>query len=206
MMPLHRVIVTAVILCLIGLPATTRAQTTAQTYPPYQPFVGQLMMTATNRCPVGWAKADGQLLSITQYNPLFALLGYMYGGSGQTFALPDLRGRVMLHWGSGPGGLATQGPGQRGGEVMHTLTMNEMPPHQHSLNASTGQATESSATGNLLPAREERGFVRPEMGKPTPLHGMSVGPAGTGAPHNVMPPYLTITVCIALEGVFPRDP
>ncbi|BFU94112.1 MAG: tail Collar domain-containing protein [Nitrospira sp.] len=204
--PLPRFIVAALIWCCFEMPSPTPAQTGAQTYPPYQPFVGQLMMTATNRCPVGWAKADGQLLSVTQYNPLFALLGYMYGGSGQTFALPDLRGRVMLHWGNAPGGLATQAPGQRGGEVMHALTVNEMPPHQHPLNTSTGRATESSATGNLLSAQEEHSFVRPEMGKTTPLHAMSVGPSGAGVPHNVMPPYLTITVCIALEGVFPHDP
>jgi microcystin-dependent protein len=123
----------------------------------------------------------------------------MYGGNGQTFALPDLRGRVVLHWGNGPGGLPSQSPGQRGGEVMHALTLNELPPHQHplnTLNTFTGRPSESSAAGNLLPAHEEHGFVRLETGKPTALHGMSVGPTGTGAPHNVMPPYLTITFCI----------
>lgn len=79
---------------------------------------------------------------------------------------------------------------------MHALTLNELPPHQHPLNTFTGRPSGSSAAGNLLPAHEEHGFVRLETGKPTALHGMSVGPTGTGAPHNVMPPYLTITFCI----------
>lgn len=189
----------AVVALMVGLlqpPSSAWAQAA-------DPFIGQLMMGAWNFCPNGWLKAEGQILSIQQHNALFSLLGTMYGGNGQTtFALPDLRGRVPVQWGSGPGGLATQQPGERGGEVMHALTVNEMPPHQHSLNASIGR-TDSIAEGNMLPAREEQGFARPERGKPTALHPMSVGPAGAGMPHNVMPPYLTITVCIAVQGVFP---
>lgn len=167
------------------------------------PFIGQLMMGAWNFCPTGWLKADGQILPIAQNTALFSLLGTMYGGDRRTtFALPDLRGRVPVQWGNGPGGLVTQQTGERGGEVMHALTADEMPPHQHSLNASNGR-TESFAEGNMLSARAELRFVRPERGKPIPLHPMSIGPAGAGAPHNVMPPYLTITVCIAAQGVFP---
>lgn len=185
----------ALVLNLLQPPSSAWAQA--------EPFIGQLMMAAFNFCPVGWLKADGQIIPIAPNTALFSLIGTLYGGNGQTtFALPDLRGRVPVQWGSGPGGLVTQQPGERGGEVMHALTVNEMPPHQHSLNAAIGR-TDSSAEGNMLPAREDQGFARPERGKPIPLHPMSVGPAGAGAPHNVMPPYLTITVCIATQGIFP---
>lgn len=169
-----------------------------------EPFIGEIMMMGANFCPRGWANTDGQLLPINQNQALFSLLGTMYGGDGRTtFGVPDLRGRVPLHTGSGPG-LSPRSQGEKGGNERHALALNEMPPHQHALNASSGQATQDSATGNLLNAQgRKREFVAPGAGALTPLHPTTIGPAGSGSPHNVMQPFLGIKFCIALQGIFP---
>ena len=169
-----------------------------------EPFIGEIMMTGANFCPRGWASTDGQLLPINQNQALFSLLGTTYGGDGRTtFGLPDLRGRVPLHPGTGPG-LAPRRQGEKGGEERHALALNEMPMHQHALNASSGQATQDSATGNLLNAQgRKREFVAPGTGALTPMHPTTIGPAGSGVQHNVMQPFLGINFCIALQGIFP---
>lgn len=173
-------------------------------YASSEPFIGEIMMTGANFCPRGWANADGQLLPINQNQALFSLVGTIYGGDGRTtFALPDLRGRVPLHAGTGPG-LTQRRQGERGGEERHALILNEMPAHQHALNASNGQATQDSVANNLLNAQgRKREFVAPGAGPLAPMHPTAVGPAGGGIPHNVMPPYLGVRFCIALQGIFP---
>jgi microcystin-dependent protein len=169
-----------------------------------EPFIGEMMMTGANFCPRGWAGADGQLLPINQYQALFSLLGTMYGGDGRTtFGLPDLRGRVPLHSGNGPG-LSMRRQGEKGGEEQHGLALNEMPPHQHALNASSGKPSQDVATGNLMNAQgRKREFVPPGAGVLTPMHPTTVGPTGSGVPHNIMQPYLSVRFCIALQGIFP---
>ena len=168
------------------------------------PFIGEIMMMGANFCPRGWANTDGQLLPINQNQALFSLLGTMYGGDGRTtFGLPDLRGRVPIHSGSGPG-LSQKRQGEKGGEERHTLNQNEMPAHQHSLNLSDGPPTQNSAAGNLLNSQgRKREFVAPGAGSLKPMHPTAVGSAGSGGPHNVMQPYLSVRFCIALQGIFP---
>src|SRR5215475_4971153 len=102
-----------------------------------EPFLGQIMLVPYNFAPRGWAFCNGQLLSISQNTALFSLLGTTYGGNGQTtFALPDLRGRVPLSSGQGPG-LSNYNLGQSGGQETVTLTGNQMPAHQHAINANS---------------------------------------------------------------------
>ncbi|MGE0475080.1 MAG: phage tail protein, partial [Nitrospirales bacterium] len=117
-----------------------------------EPFLGEIMMTGANFCPRGWANADGQLISINQNQALFALLGTNYGGDGRTtFGLPDLRGRVPLHAGNGPG-LTQRAQGEQGGEEQHSLMEHEVPspqPSSHSTSGSHGQNSEPAKIWNV---------------------------------------------------------
>jgi microcystin-dependent protein len=115
-----------------------------------EPFIGQLMVTAANFCPRGWAQADGQILAISQNTALFSLLGTTYGGNGQTtFALPDLRGRAPIHQGTGPG-LSNYLEGQVGGRESFTLTINQMPPHNHGVQATNVTADKGGPQDRYL--------------------------------------------------------
>ena len=182
---------------LLGMPSTALAA--------MEPFVGEIMMFGGTFCPRGWANADGQLLPVNQNQALFSLLGTTYGGDGRTtFALPDLRGRVPLHVGTGPG-LAERRQGSKGGEENHTLNISEIPAHQHALNASKGDANQSSPTGNALANqnRKSRIYAPPTPDSLTPMHAATVGATGGNRAHNTMPPFLGIRFCIALQGVYP---
>ncbi|MDC7998580.1 phage tail protein [Gilvibacter sediminis] len=178
-----------------------------------EPFIGQIQCVGFNFAPVGWAKCDGTLLSIASNTALFSLLGTIYGGDGRTtFALPDLRGRVAIHEGSGPG-LPSYSIGQRSGTATTTLTVANLPSHSHAaaLSVSSANADTSSAfTGASLatPGQQSgRSFV-PSLGynSATPdqqLNGLNVGFTGGSTAFNNMQPYLTITWIIALTGIFP---
>ncbi|WP_407571657.1 phage tail protein [Deinococcus altitudinis] len=159
-------------------------------------FLGEIKAVGFGFPPKGWALCNGQLLPINQNQALFALLGTMYGGNGQTtFALPNLQGRVPMHGGQG----LTQG--QAGGEAAHALSASELPAHIHPLNATSGAATTVIPTNNLLaaPAAPLYGSGGPAaVAAPTAL-----GSAGGSQPHNNMPPYLTLNFIIALQGIFP---
>lgn len=182
---------------LLGMPSTALAAA--------EPFLGEIMMTGANFCPRGWANLDGQLLQISQNTALFSLLGTTYGGNGRTtFGLPDLRARVPLHLGQGPG-LTIRSQGAKGGAERHWLKISEMPQHQHALNGSTGGGKEQSPTGNLLgkQAQRNRIYTPAGTGPLTPMHKSVVGPTGSGHPHNNMQPFLAIRFCIALQGVYP---
>jgi microcystin-dependent protein len=173
------------------------------------PFLGEIIMVGFNFCPTGWAAASGQLLAINQNQALFSLLGTTYGGTGNTdFALPNLNGRVPI----GPG-TSTSGTsftlGQTGGEETHTLTVNELPAHAHgfSLGASTTIATDaqpSAARVLSTSALGDRQFT--SLAPNTTLAAGTSAAAGGGQPHNNMQPYLAITYCIAMVGVFPTHP
>jgi microcystin-dependent protein len=172
------------------------------------PFVGQVRIFAGNFAPVGWAFCDGQLLAISQYETLFNLIGTTYGGDGvTTFALPDLRGRVALGTGTGPG-LSSYSIGQQGGEETVTLTTSTIPSHNHVIEATQSPGTSASPAG-AVPAVAPDGL--PAMVAPGPvpndhLTGIAVIPAGGGQAHDNIKPYTAVRFIIALEGIFPSRP
>ncbi|GAB3821866.1 tail fiber protein [Tessaracoccus terricola] len=163
-------------------------------------FIGTIMLFGFNFPPRGWAICNGQLLSISQNTALFSLLGTMYGGNGQTtFGLPDLRGRVPMGHGQGPG-LPGYQIGEIGGTPSVTLTQAELPPHTHSV-MSAGAATSKSPSGNY-PAVSTGGAAYGQAAAGAMAGGM-VQPSGSGLPHTNMQPYLVGNWCIAVEGIFP---
>ncbi|MFK8161573.1 MAG: phage tail protein [Lewinella sp.] len=177
-----------------------------------EPFIGQIQAFGFNFAPRGWAKCDGQLLAISQNQALFSLLGTTYGGDGRTtFALPDLRGRTMLHEGTGPG-LTTRRLGQRGGSETNTLNVTQLPSHNHALGAGSSvaipvseeDADQDEAAGKFL----ANGTFYHNQGSgvygngPIPLSGNTLNQGGQ-QPFNNMQPYLVVNICIALTGLFP---
>jgi microcystin-dependent protein len=160
-------------------------------------FIGEIRLTAANFAPPGWALCNGQLLPVAQNQPLFSLLGTTYGGDGvNTFALPDLRGRVPL------GADRSQYLlGQFGGEATHTLTQAEMPVHGHSL-AAAATATTSSPAGAVLAQPGKAAFASQAA---TTMSPAAVGTAGQSQPHENLAPSLPLTFMIALQGVFPSQ-
>ncbi len=160
-----------------------------------EPFIGEIQVFPFGFAPRGWAQCNGQLLPINQYQALFALLGTTYGGNGQTtFALPDLRGRVP----AGVGGGFVQG--ERAGEEVHTLTLNEMPSHAHQAFASSAPASSPNPSGA---AWANMGADAYDASANAPMARNAVAPAGGGQPHENRSPYLTLNFCIALVGIFP---
>lgn len=163
-----------------------------------EPFLGEIRLFGFTFAPEGWAFCDGQLLPINQNQALFALLGTTYGGNGSTtFALPDLRGRVAIHRSvSFPMGLT-------GGEVTHTLTVDEMPTHTHQALGSI------SAANTVLPANSVWAVTdNPAYNQSANTSMSPVGISSTGGsqPHNNMQPFLALNYCIALQGIFPPRP
>jgi len=172
------------------------------------PFVGQLMLFAGNFAPRGFALCDGQLLPIAQYSALFSILGTTYGGDGKTtFALPDLRGRVPMGMGHGPG-LSMRSLGSKVGSETNTLTSNEMPSHSHAVNCVDGALSTEPRPGGHFPGPENAANANVWNDGP-PDNTMAAGMianAGGGQPVNNMQPSLTVNWCIALEGIYPsRD-
>jgi microcystin-dependent protein len=169
------------------------------------PFIGEIRMFAGTFAPKGWALCDGQLLSIANNQALFSLLGTTYGGNGQTtFALPDLRGRVPMHPGNGPG-LTPRILGEAGGAENHTLILPEIPTHSHQALADTGVGT-TGDPGNALPARNAAGIPQYSTHANVALSPLSIAPAGGNQPHSIMQPYTTVNFIIALVGIFPSRP
>ena len=169
-----------------------------------QPYVGEIRMVGFNFAPAGWMFCDGQLLPISGNETLFQLIGTTYGGDGQsTFALPDLRGRVPIHTGTGPTGTSYTLAQSFGVETV-TLTPTQVPSHQHSfgLGASSGEAT-TNRPDNSYPALGGYYAATPNntvsMGAPT------IAPAGGGQPHSNIQPYLGINFIISLFGIFPSQ-
>lgn len=163
------------------------------------PFLGEVIMFAGNFAPRGWAFCEGQLLPISSYSALFSLLGTTYGGDGRTtFALPDLRGRFPMQPGNGAG-LSSYQQGQRGGSESHTLTVNNLPAHNHTLTlGSDAEGNDTHPTGNGLAVTDDRNYVA------SPNQSMGTV-SNTGGSQSVdhMPPYNTINFIIALQGTFP---
>jgi len=162
------------------------------------PFLGEIKIMSFGFAPRNWAMCNGQFLPINQNQALFSLLGTMYGGNGQTtFALPDLRGLTPIHQGQ------QNTIGTKGGEQAHTLSISEMPTHQHVLNAT------SSAANQIIPGAALLGATAatdPIYANPTAIVAMdpsSISNTGGSQAHQNMQPFLTLTFCIALIGIFP---
>jgi microcystin-dependent protein len=163
------------------------------------PFTGELRMMSFAFPPKGWALCNGQLLPINQNQALFSLLGTRYGGNGQTtFALPDLRGKVPVHM-SGEFLI-----GQAGGEPAHTVTMSEMAAHSHTASGTSQTGDVFVPTGNLL-AGSPAQLYGPPTSNLTTLIPSTITDVGGSQPHDNMQPYLTISFCIALSGIFPSQ-
>ena len=161
------------------------------------PFLGMIATYGFNFAPRGWAMCNGQILSIAQNTALFSLLGTTYGGNGQTtFALPDLRSRVPVHMGQGPG-LSSYALGQTGGEETVTLTASQMPSHSHGAQASS-TFTSKNPTGRYPSGGGAYGDTAD-----TSLNAAEIASSGGNQPHDNLQPYLTLNTCIALQGIFP---
>lgn len=177
------------------------------------PYLGEIRLFGCNFAPRGWALCNGQLLSIAQNTALFAILGTTYGGNGQTtFALPDLRSRVPIGQGQGPG-LGSYVLGEQAGVEAVTLITSEMPVHTHSVNTRNLPSNDAAYTNvpttgyfvsrYLYHTGSSATAWKPASAPATALHPSTLSTAGGSQPHTNLQPYLTVTHCIALEGIFP---
>ncbi|MES2056447.1 MAG: tail fiber protein [Pseudomonadota bacterium] len=177
-----------------------------------QPYVGEIRMFGGNFPPVGWAFCDGRLVAISENDVLFQLIGTTYGGDGQnTFALPDLRGRLPVHQGTG-GGLTTRSIGEAAGTESVTVNINQLPTHSHTLVASTTPATLPSPVGALPgtvnpTATQYSFYVMPGTSTmvQAPMAPTSISPIGGSQAHENRMPALNISFIISLFGVFPTQ-
>lgn len=169
-------------------------------------FVAEIRMVGFDFAPRGWAVCNGQLIPIAQNTALFSLLGTTYGGNGTTnFALPNLQAASPTGNGQGPG-LSVRDLGEVGGAAAVTLLQTEVPSHTHLLNASTALGTRAAAAGSIWAAPgAARGLQGYQSAKGTgvTMHPSALNQAGSGGPHNNMPPYLVVNFIIALQGIFP---
>jgi microcystin-dependent protein len=164
-----------------------------------QPYVGEIRIFAGTFPPVGWMFCDGQLLPISEYETLFNLIGTTYGGDGQsTFALPDLRGRLPLHQGSGFTIAET------GGSETVTLTVSQIPSHNHMVLASTNIAAQQSPSNNYL-AQSTLAKMYLQDVADTPLASNVITSSGGSQPHDNFQPYLCVDFIISLFGIFPSQ-
>ncbi len=167
-----------------------------------EPFIAQITMFGGNFAPRGWALCDGQILPIAQNQALFSLLGTTYGGDGRsTFGLPDLRGRVALHPGNGPG-LTSRRLGEKGGGETVLLTTNNLPSHRHDA-LGTNSAGDQEVPGGNAWAKKSRDRDYKAAAPDIAMHEYSIGLTGASQAFNSMPPFLAVNHIIALVGVFP---
>jgi microcystin-dependent protein len=161
------------------------------------PYVGEIRIFAGNFAPAGWMFCEGQLLPISEYDTLFNLIGTTYGGDGQsTFALPDMRGRLPIHMGSG------FVMGQSGGVETVTLNTTQMPAHTHPVLATTNSNTASLPGGNFLASGPDI-YDQNVSGGST--MAPAIGPSGGSQPHDNFQPYLCVNFILSLFGVFPSQ-
>lgn len=188
----------AVTLSLLGLHRNASAQS--------EPFIGQIMCAPYNFVPKGWAALNGQLMSISQNTALFSLLGTTYGGDGRsTFALPDMRGRVLIHTGQGPG-LTNHNLGDASGAEQVTLNSAQLPAHNHTVTplGSSADATLSSPANGVPSTKARTTLYAPGPGT-VAMSPVLTSPAGSNAPVPVMQPFVTVNCFIALQGIYPSQ-
>jgi microcystin-dependent protein len=162
-----------------------------------QATLGEIRMIATSFAPAGWALCNGQLMSISQHQALFSILGTTYGGDGRTtFALPNLQGRTPFHTGNG------FAQGQAGGEVAHALTVGEIPAHSHTPVASADPPDKASPGGNFW---ANSGISTYYSNTPNvAMADQAIASAGGSQPHENLSPYLVLNFIIAIDGTFPN--
>ncbi|MBL8311370.1 MAG: phage tail protein [Burkholderiales bacterium] len=169
-----------------------------------QPYVGEIRLFAGNFAPAGWALCQGQAMDISENETLFQLIGTTYGGDGQsTFNVPDLRSRVPIHQGQGPG-LSTRVIGESGGTETVTLSTQQIPNHTHAFLASQDASTVLNAQGNVIgtPLTATPFFAAtPNVA----LNAQSITAVGGSQPHENMQPYLCINFIISLYGIYPSQ-
>ncbi len=168
-----------------------------------EPYVGQITLFAGNYAPRGWAFCNGQILAISDYEQLASLIGTTYGGDGRvTFGLPDLRGRIAMGFGSGPG-LTPRHMGQRFGSEEEDLTLDQIPRHNHPMQASSAPSERIQPVGSAV-GSDENSFGPPlEPDSITALSEKAVADSGAAMPHSNMAPTLGLNYIIALNGVYP---
>jgi microcystin-dependent protein len=165
-----------------------------------EPFLSEIRIMSFVFAPKGWALCNGQLLPINQNQALFSLLGTTYGGDGRVnFALPDLRGRTPIHVGAG------HSLGERAGEQAHTLSIAELPQHAHAAKATTAQADQNSnsAAPSRTPAQSNFSSLYGSPASLQPMAPNALANTGGSQAHLNMEPYLVLSFCIALQGIFP---
>jgi microcystin-dependent protein len=169
------------------------------------PYVGEIRMFGGNFAPAGWAFCDGSLLAISENDTLFTLIGTTYGGDGQqTFGLPDLRGRLPIHMGTGAG-LSSRVIGQNGGTESVTLTVNQLPGHAHAFLGSANSASALSPAGAVAASPTNIDLYRPGSTPDQVMASNAIGPVGGSQPHDNLQPFLCISFIISLYGVFPTQ-
>ena len=170
------------------------------------PFLAEIRIFPYNFAPRGWAMCNGQLMPISQNTALFSLLGTQYGGNGiSTFGLPNFQGSAPVHQGQGPG-LSLRSVGESGGSDTVTLISTEMPAHNHGLRAHAGDFGDVNApSGAVVLAKSQGGAIYHSSTNANLVAAApnAISPTGGSQPHNNLPPYLTLTFCIALQGIFP---
>lgn len=167
-----------------------------------EPFLGQIQIVGFNFAPRGWASCDGQLLAISQYSALFSLLGTAFGGDGRTtFGLPELRGRIPKHVGNGAG-LNPVTWGEKGGTEQRSLTLANMPAHNHLINANKGEP-ESDMAQDKFPGTLTNGTEGYAETSNSTMNSGVVGNTGGGAAVDIRNPFLGVYYCIAMQGLFP---
>ena len=170
------------------------------------PYIGEIRMFGGNFAPAGWALCEGQLLAISENDALFTLIGTTYGGDGQTtFALPDLRGRLPIHAGTGPG-LSPRTIGEQTGVEDVTLTTSQLPLHTHVPQAFNAPGTGPSPSSAIWASANTGAIYRasgPTSG--VTMNTNAIAPIGGSQPHTNMQPYLCINFIISLYGIFPTQ-
>jgi microcystin-dependent protein len=171
-----------------------------------QQFIGEIRLFPYDFAPSSWAYCAGQLLNIAQNQRLFALIGTTYGGNGTTdFALPDMRGRALIHSGTGRG--ATYSPGQQGGLESVTLVPDQIPSHSHLWQVTRKTGDKASPASNYFAGgrsnQQPAAAYAAELTNPVLMAATTIGPGGESRPHTNMQPYLALAYCIALQGAVP---
>jgi microcystin-dependent protein len=165
-----------------------------------EPFLSEIRIMSFSFAPKGWATCDGQLLPINQNQALFSLLGTTYGGDGRVnFALPDLRARTPIHVGN------SHTLGERGDEQAHTLSISELPTHTHTANAANVTATAGNPSSARIISQSAGANLYAGASNLKAMAPAAISNAGGSQAHQNMQPYLTLTFCIALQGIFPSQ-